>query len=208
MHLHPLGRLFLGCLLALPGLATAQTFSSGSTEADGPFNPPASVPPGTTVSGSTYTVPLPPSGVFHFTTISLPSGTAVKFAKNASNTPVILLASGNVTIAGILDVNGASATTYGRPGQGGPGGFSGGPGADGGFTSWYGTPGLGPGGGGMAYKAPGAGGGFGTAGTAGTCYAGSYDCAGAGTAAAGPAYGSPTLRPILGGSGGAGGYGV
>ena len=101
----------VGLLGGLPPVA-AQTFDSGSTGADGVFNPPSTVPPGTTVNGSTYTVPLPPSGIFHFTTITIPSGSTVKFARNATNTPVTLLAAGGVTIAGILDLNGSAGAAY------------------------------------------------------------------------------------------------
>lgn len=63
------------------GVGIAQTYSSGSTGADGPFNPPASVPPGTIISGSTVTVPLPTNGVFNFQTVTVGSGITVKFAK-------------------------------------------------------------------------------------------------------------------------------
>src|SRR5512136_1641500 len=110
-------------LIGVPLPAAAQTFVSGSTGTDGAFNPPSAVPPGTTVNGTTYTVPLPPSGVFNFTTITVPAGTTVKFAKNVNNTPAILLATGNVTIAGTFDVRGGAGGLYGRPGTGGPGGF-------------------------------------------------------------------------------------
>ncbi len=176
--------LLLGALLVLaPALAAGQSFSSGSTGADGPFAPTSNV-----------TLPLPPSGVFHFTTISIPSTVTVRFTKNAANTPVVLLATGSVVINGLLEVNGADATAYGRPGIGGPGGFHGGAGADG-LTSATGSYGLGPGGGGPgtgSTTAPG-GGGYATPG---------------GGSLGGPAYGSPAIRPILGGSGGGGGGGA
>ncbi len=202
-------RILLGCLglALLGGAAWGQAFTSGSTGADGPFNPPTSVPPGTTVSGDTYTVPLPTSGVFHFTTITIAAGITVKFTRNAANTPVVLLATGNVTLAGTLEVSGAPGGTYGRPGLGGPGGFGGGAGADGGLTSAYGSPGLGPGGGGIGTESGGGGGSSATPGQAGFCNSFQFFCYSFTPAPGGSTYGSLALRPILGGSGGGGGYG-
>ena len=75
--------------------AVAQTFNSGSTGADGAFNPTADI-----------TLALPPSGVFNFTTINIPRGVTVRFRRNAANTPVTMLASGDVTIAGTLTFKG------------------------------------------------------------------------------------------------------
>jgi hypothetical protein len=200
---HVLANLLLVGLLLVPAWTGAQTFTSGSTGGDGPFNPPVNVPPGTTVNGSTYTVPLPSSGIFNFTTITVASGIAVTFTKNAANTPVILLAQGAVTINGTLDVSGSAGGSLGRPGLGGPGGFEGGKGADG-VTTTGGGFGLGPGGGspGRDYAA-GGGGGYATNGMQGGVCA---SCPVVGTpGGGGPAYGNPALRPILGGSGGGGG---
>lgn len=192
--------LLLGtALLALPAAPIfAQTFSSGSTGADGPFNPPTSVPAGTTVNGSTYTVPLAATGIYNFTTITVPSGVTVTFVRNASNSPVILLATGNVTIAGIIDVSGAPGSSF-QPGRGGPGGFDGGVGGDG-LTTNLGGAGLGPGGG-----SGGTGNGVG-GGHAGYGSAGSGGCLPSG-ATNGPTYGSSLLRPVVGGSGGGGASG-
>lgn len=196
----------LVCLLAVvPGLALA--FDSGSTGADGAFSP--------TVNTE---VQLPPSGVFNFTTINIPTGVTVTFRKNAANTPVALLASGNVTIAGVLDVrgtkgfdSGAAGTGNvgddGQPGTGGPGGFDGGRGGP--ATSVHsnrgGGSGLGPGGGGYGYtvysgSTPylliGGGGAFGAS-------PGTQNCNGV----PGTPYGSSLLLPLIGGSGGGGGAG-
>src|SRR2546425_1073637 len=94
----------LGVLAAALGLsapALAQTFNSGSTGADGPFNPTCAPTP------CTATIALPVSGTFNFTTISVNSGITVKFTPNANHTPVTMLASGNVTIAGTIAVTGA-----------------------------------------------------------------------------------------------------
>lgn len=183
-----------GLILAAPGLGAAQTFSSGSTGADGPFNPTCAPNP----TPCTVTQALPESGVFHFTTVNIPAGVTVRFTRNAANTPAILLAQGAVTINGVVDVSGDSGGSLGRPGRGGPGGFDGGAGADG-ITTAVGGFGLGPGGGGggNGQNAGGGGGGYAAAGSGGTV--------GTPPAAGGAAYGSLALRPILGGSGGGGG---
>jgi hypothetical protein len=131
-------------LTVVPNLTFA--FNSGSTGADGAFSPAINT-----------TLPLPPNGVFNFTTVNIPAGVTVTFTRNAANTPVVILASGNVTIAGTLSVNGnssPSAGTYGDgnqaddglPGLGGPGGYDGGRGGVPG-TNMRGSNGLGPGGG-------------------------------------------------------------
>lgn len=179
------------------GSAFAQAFDSGSTGADGAFNPTCTPTP------CTVTVPLPETGVFNFTTINIPTGVTVKFTRNATNTPVTMFASGNVTIAGTVDLNGGagasgtSGTTIGpNGGVGGPGGFDGGDGGDGIITTGGGA-GLGPGGGGggISGNSSGAGGGFALAGSSGT----------GGVPAGGAAYGTPSLLPLIGGSGGGGG---
>jgi len=122
------------------GHAIAQTFSSGSTGADGAFNPTTNT-----------TLALPPNGVFNFTTINIPAGVTVTFTRNTTNTPVTMLASGNVVIAGTINLDGApggnasTATSIASNwGLGGPGGFDGGDGADG-IASTTGGAGLGPG---------------------------------------------------------------
>ena len=113
--------LYLLSVLLLP--APSYAFDSGSTGADGVFNP-----------GTDIELTLPPSGIFNFTTIDIPAGVTVTFAKNANNTHVTLLASGDVNIAGTIDVSGgnspavndASQSTDRNPGLGGPGGSDGG----------------------------------------------------------------------------------
>jgi hypothetical protein len=157
----------------------ASAFTSGSTGASGALAPTVNT-----------TVPLPPSGIFNFTSVTIPAGVTVKFERNATNTPVVILATGDVTIAGTLDVRGFAAPGVGaagtgsqgddgQPGEGGPGGFAGGkgglPGAPGSRT--LGGTALGPGAGapgafvsggdpcisGNSWASGGAGGGFGTA---------------------------------------------
>ena len=187
----------IGLVTVLAGItpAVAQTFTSGSTGADGALNPTTNT-----------TLTLPASGVFNFTTVNIPSGVTVKFARNATNTPVTMLATGNVTIAGIIDIRGANGGWAIVPGSavgsnggfGGPGGFDGGSGATA-LISTTGGSGLGPGGGvGSPGSSSGGAGGAGylVAGTAGK---------GTGAGAGGPAYGTASLLPLVGGSGGGGG---
>lgn len=173
------------CFAIFIGDANA-VFNSGSTGADGAFNPTANTE-----------LVLPLDGVFNFTTVNIPSGVTVTFKKNANNTPVYILAQGNVTIAGTISVSGTSATNSTVPAKGGPGGYDGG---YGGATNSPGGKGLGPGGGGGGPSSSyphGGGGGFGTAG-------GSQ---GANYGASGPAYGNASIAPLIGGSGGGGGAG-
>ncbi len=181
----------LACLVWLAVSASAQTFNSGSTGADGAFSPTANV-----------TVTLPASGVLNYTTVNIPAGVTVTFTRNAANTPVTILASGNVTIAGTISVNGGLAVNF-TGGPGGPGGFNGG---DGGLGTLdrAGKNGDGPGGGGGGQSPSSASGGQGgigayltTAGSTATAPDGAH----------GLTYGSATLLPLLGGSGGGGGAG-
>lgn len=181
-------------LIFLPEVASPQAFISGSTGADGAFNPACGSVP------CTFTVDLKQktSGIFNYTTVNIPSGVTVNFTRNLSNAPVTMLATGDVTIAGTIDVRGSNAQG-GIPGRGGPGGFDGGlGGADLGVPS-NGSPGLGPGGGEGGrlntgiYPGYGAGGGFSAPGASN------------GPVLGGPSYGTHTLFPLIGGSGGGGG---
>jgi hypothetical protein len=144
--------------LAWSGIAAAQTFNSGSTGADGAYAPSCSPTP------CTVTETLPPDGIFNYTTVTIPSGVTVRYTKNAANTPVTILATGDVTINGTINVNGtagaqgSTATSVVRLGApGGPGGFNGGNGPVAGGVAA--TNGHGPGGGfpnngGGSYGAP------------------------------------------------------
>lgn len=93
--------------------AGAQTFSSGSTGADGALDL-------STMACTECEVQLPPNGVLNYTTVTVPDGKQLFFRKNLQNTPVYLLAQGSVTIAGYVVVKGVGQ-------QPGPGGFLGGP---------------------------------------------------------------------------------
>ena len=198
-------------LVPLPALA----FNSGSTGADGPFNPQVNTE-----------LQLPPSGVFNFASVNIPAGVTVKFRRNATNTPVVILATGDVTIDGTIDVSGSNAAATGAagdgnlgddgvPGAGGPGGYDGGRGGPANYGR--GGPGVGPGAGSPGHGCAsasfntsggvvgGAGGGFGaTAGSVSSSAA--FTCSGTSFAApqGGVAYGSNQILPLVGGSGGGG----
>lgn len=202
--------------LCLAGLAApALAYDSGSTGADGALSP--------TVNSE---LQIPESGVFNFTTVNIPTGVTVTFKKNMTNTPVVMLASGNVTIAGAINVSGGNSTHVGAagdgnigddgvPGAGGPGGYGGGRGGLNGKVR--GGMGLGPGGGGSGTQLGAAywtsGGDITGGGGAGFATAGVYsqpnlpDAPYNNTGVGGPAYGSNELLPLIGGSGGGGGAG-
>lgn len=181
-------------------------FTSGSTGADGAYSP--------TVSGNfdPIALGLDPSGdnVFNFTTINIPTGVTIKLlASKLRNAAVTWLATGNVMIAGTLDLSGAAGGALdadlgsaqlaaGRvPPEPGPGGYTGGIGSKGGAGP---QSGAGPGGG-----------------PAGLQSAASFACDGGNASfispgasylglLAGPTYGSYLLIPLYGGSGGGGGW--
>lgn len=104
---------FLFC--ALSSVAQAQ-FNSGSTGADGALNLATMTCP-----NNVCEVQLPESGILNYTTVNIPQGKTLIFKRNLRNTPVIILAQGNVVIAGTIDV---SAPYSSR--EPGPGGFRGG----------------------------------------------------------------------------------
>lgn len=111
----------LTALAAAPP-AAAQAFDSGSTGALGAL----------IVEGDTE-IPLPPDGVLHYTDIDIGADATVTFKRNADNTPVVLLASGDVLIAGTIDVSAVvPGQTLSTPevsavgALGGPGGSDGG----------------------------------------------------------------------------------
>ena len=91
-----------------------QAFTSGSTGKNGPLNPTANT-----------VIKLPDDGILNYTTVNIPKGVTVEFSRNPLNTPVYLLAQGDVVIDGVLDVRGQPGNTI-NGGEGGPGGFDGG----------------------------------------------------------------------------------
>lgn len=105
-------------------------------------------------SGDTYVFDMSAKsdGVWNFTTIEVPAGLYVYFSRNAANTPVRWLASGDVRIDGGLILNGEGGDArlpVSVPARGGPGGYDGGLGGvpAGQGPSLLGTAGGGPGGG-------------------------------------------------------------
>ena len=182
------------------GPALAETgFDSGSSGEDGAFTP--------TVDTA---LELPEDGIFHFTNVVIPEGVTIRFDGNRQ---VTILASGDVDIAGTLDLSGSWSPPVGAagdgnvgddglPGLGGPGGFDGGLGGEPADTreDRPGGAGIGPGGGGggvysFSRKRSGAGGSFATVGSSGS------------NVTPGQTYGSEVLLPLIGGSGGGGGFG-
>lgn len=184
-------QLLAAILLAVSSLvpAWAQSFNAGSNGSLGALN----------VADADVTVDLPADGRLHYTTVTVAAGRTLRFTRNALNTPVYLLAQGDVVINGAINVSGLQAP--GSPpigGAGGPGGFDGGkPGFGASFPP---GDGYGPGAGGAGTTGSGAasagGGGYATA------------AGGADSAFKGQAYGSPLLIPLLGGSGGGGDTGT
>ena len=163
---------FLGALL---GTSHAQPFNSGS---DGSL--------GALVVTTNTTLTTPTNGVFNYTTITVSNGATLRFTRNALNTPVHLLATGDVTINGTIDVSGSQGNTF-VGGVGGPGGFNGGDPGTGGYGPGAGKPGD------NSQNPSGAGG-------------GSYATVGPNSATTnkGSTYGSRLVVPLTGGSGGGG----
>ncbi len=179
--------------LYIPSLATA-AFDSGSDRSDGDFAPTANT-----------VLQVQEDGVFNFTTVNIPSGVTVTFKKNSKNTPVTILAQGNVTVAGTISLNGANGSNL-IPGAAAPGAYNGG---TGGILYQVGKRGEGPGSGGGGsprtndYWAGGGGGGGGYS-TSGGVGGSSYSAGGSG----GGTYGNERILPLIGGSGGGGGGGT
>ncbi len=131
--------------------AQVQVFSSGSTGSDGALN--------ITAPGVTYLDPkamnIDPAGdnIFNFTTITIATGSILKISEVKLHGPVYFLASGDVTIAGVIDITGndspgVTATAAEQiPAFAGSGGYSGGLGGVHGDSSHSALPGNGPGGG-------------------------------------------------------------
>lgn len=113
---HRLAVLTAGLLFA-QAAAIAQ-FDSGSDETFGAINIP---------NNETLTIPLPTDGVLHCTTVTVGFNSVLRFTKNPLNTPVYLLATGNVLVnsGGFIQVSGESSSGA-ISGKGGPGGFDGG----------------------------------------------------------------------------------
>ena len=126
-------------------------FNSGSDGSDGALN--------ITAPGVTYLDPVAmkinPKGdnIFNFTTINIALGSILKISEVKVHGPVYFLASGDVTIAGVIDISGdgspgTTATAAEQiPAYAGSGGYSGGLGGVHGDLNHQALPGNGPGGG-------------------------------------------------------------
>jgi hypothetical protein len=202
--------------------AAHAAFNSGSTGADGALSP--------TVNTE---IQLPASGVLNYTTINIPTGVTVKFKKNTANTPVYILASGDVTVAGTIDIRGEDGKPTGTagdgalgddgvPGAGGPGGYDGGRGGREDASQRADViragSGLGPGGGKGGVEGgatcsvntgydPSEGSGAGYATNSYKHYALACGSPRPADWIGGKSYGSVLLQPLIGGSGGGGGRG-
>jgi len=177
--------------LALASGARAQ-IDVGSDGSDGAFEPVSNTVidlsmvgtgPGTGVYDATEW-----AVIFNYTSVNIPAGVTVRFINHPSGAPVVWLVSGDVTIAGSVNLNGeADVGGAARAPIPGPGGFRGGRA----FLSAEseGAGGHGPGGG--AYTAGvndhGIGGSYGTVGNRNT---------------ADSIYGNEKIVPLIGGSGG------
>ena len=111
MHKTCVSALLGAFLLTCPAPVLAQ-FDSGSDGSDGPFEPQTNI---------TIDLNDTPEGIFNYTTINIPAGVTVRFRINARNTPVVWLASEDVTIEGTIFIEGANGDTNSLsiPGPGG-----------------------------------------------------------------------------------------
>lgn len=183
---------------------TPTPFSSGSTGADGAFSDTVFPAAYCSRSGSRITCTPPDSGIFNFTTVNITRAVDVVFRPNSRNTPVTILAQGDVRIANTFYVNGEGGIDANSTGgEGGPGGFRGG---NGGVwrTDPSGKSGNGPGGGVGAVATPNGSDASGGGGGSFLTRGGTGRGGGPNPAAAGEPYGSKILLPLIGGSGGGG----
>src|SRR3989442_623922 len=136
------------CLFSFGGLADAQSFSSGSTGADGDLNITA---PGVTVfDPKTFGAQVNPAdtNIFNFRTITIAAGSTLKLSGANFAAPVYFLAQGDVTINGTIDLNGQDGSSanfsYQRTGPTipGAGGYAGGAGGAPGEWPGVGRPGT------------------------------------------------------------------
>ncbi len=162
--------LLCACVFALQVRAQVNSGSDGS---DGAFHP---------TTNTVIDMADHPDGIYHYSSVNIPTGVTVTFIPNANNTPVVWLVQSNCVVDGVIDISGA-ANASGDAATGGPGGGRGGSGGSN-PTRGYGIGGGDPGNIGSSAS-------FGSAGYA--------------MSSAAPTYGSEFLLPLFGGSGGGGG---
>lgn len=185
--------LMLVTALCVPAVSMGQ-FDSGSDGSDGALDF-SGEPPGTIIDFDPrdFSPPLDPDGdgVYHFTTVNIPLDITVRLRANRVGAgPVRWLASGAVTVGGVLDLDGEDGSsalpTLSVPG---PGGFSGGAKISSTVPNFF--SGYGPG-----------------AGTGQHCNASHAIARNLGACtSSGGVYGNGFLLPLVGGSGGGGNTG-
>ena len=169
----------LGCWLPVTSWAQVNSGSNGS---DGAFNPTTNI----VINMADH-----PTGIYQYTSVSIPADVTVTFTPNANNTPVVWLVQNNVTMSGTVNLSGqTSPAASGGPPTGGLGGPGGGSGGNGGPTP---SSGQGYGAGTANLSKDGANASFATLGTT-NAY----------RIPPGLTYGNVYLLPLVGGSGGGG----
>ena len=151
--------------------------NSGSTGADGAFNP--------TETNTVVNMADHPTGIYNYSAVNIPAYVTVTFLPNPNNTPVVWLVQSNVVINGKVDVSGQNPTNA-IGAAGGPGGWMGGSGGNSPIA------GQGPGGGNIGSVSGG-----------NASYATPGQTNGVGIPP-GATYGNKYVLPLLGGSGGGG----
>lgn len=151
--------------------------------------------------------------VFKYSSVTIDEGCTVRFSNHPANPPVYWLVSGDVTINGELNLDGANGQDSFSSGTAvcavpGPGGFAGGLSMtydSQASLSYYGGGGYGPGGGVSQkyYNYTGVVGAGGSHASRGTSQSDKYNSV-TSTTTSGPIYGEDSLVPLVGGSGGAG----
>lgn len=111
-------RTFIAVTLLLAAPSAVRAYDSGSTGADGALcigDKKRDLVDGTTCVDDTdnpydnVVVTLPPSGILNYTVVYVGPSSTLKFARNQANTPVYLLATGDVDLRGLVDVSGEAA---------------------------------------------------------------------------------------------------
>lgn len=177
--------------LAMLLLGTVHTHAAivvpGATGADGPLTVPVNTNLEINLATSGSYDATQWAVVFRYTSVTINTGATVTFKNHPSGAPVIWLVgtggagSGDVTINGTVNLDGANGANPPARAEPGPGGFAGGMGL---FSNIAPTSGFGPGGGAVNSS-----GSYGTKASAVT---------------AREAYGNASLLPLIGGSGGGG----
>jgi hypothetical protein len=190
--LNPRSASIAGVLLALSWSISYALDIPGADGSDGAFSPTSNVTIdlSTALTGS-WSAPGSGNGVydpnkwavvFKYSSVDIPAGVTVTFKNHDSRAPVVWLVSGDVNIAGALNLDGQTYVAPPAVAEPGPGGFTGG----------------------IGYQNPTSpsGGGQGIAGGTQGASSGSHATAGASNSY--PLYGNPRALPLVGGSGGGG----